>query len=198
MIEDTLKEIFTYTWPMIILVVNIISSVRIVYLFTNKKKIILYEELIGLSFIIYILSLFYVVTFQDINYGNNNYVFFKEMMRYPIHSKMFIKNVLGNILLFIPLGFYVTYYLKSKKIGWPFLLIAFFSVTIEVIQLKIGRVFDVDDILLNIFGGIIGYTFYKLNQYLPKFMHKKWFLNAICIIIILLFVLYILKAYNMI
>ena len=116
MIKDTVTDIFEYIWPMIVIVVTIIASIRIIYLINSKKNFKLYEELVSLSFIIYILSLFYLVTFQDVNYGISNFTPFKEMFRYDIGSKLFIKNVLGNILLFVPLGFYAGYYTKSKKI----------------------------------------------------------------------------------
>ena len=36
------------------------------------------------------------------------------------------------------------------------------SVIIELIQLKIGRAFDIDDIILNIVGGILGYFLYRI------------------------------------
>ena len=36
------------------------------------------------------------------------------------------------------------------------------SIIIELIQLKIGRAFDVDDIILNIVGGILGYYLYRI------------------------------------
>lgn len=197
--QDTVKDILEYIWPMIVIVVTIISSIRIVYLITYKdKNFKLYEELIHLSFIIYILSLFYVVTFQDVNYGTSNFTFFKEMFRYEIGSPLFIKNVLGNILLFIPLGFYISHYLKSDKILFPFIIIVLSSVTIEFTQLKIGRVFDVDDILLNIVGGIIGYLFYKSLKHLPKFTQKTWFLNVISIIMVVGFIFYLLSIYKII
>ena len=36
------------------------------------------------------------------------------------------------------------------------------STTIEYIQLVIGRVFDVDDIILNLGGALIGYIVYRV------------------------------------
>lgn len=198
MIKNAITDIFEYIWPMFIIVVTIIASIRIFYVITNKKKVKLYEELVHLSFMIYILSLFYLVTFQDVNYGTSNFTPFKEMFRYQFGSKLFIKNVLGNILLFVPLGFYASYYMKAKKIFLPSLVIALSSVTIEFTQLKIGRTFDIDDILLNIIGGIIGALLYKFGGYLPKFTKKEWFLNIVCILIVTLFVFYLLSVYHIV
>ena len=198
MIKDAITDIFEYIWPMFIIVVAIIASIRIFYIITNKKKIKLYEELIHLSFMIYIISLFYLVTFQDVNYGMSNFTPFKEMFRYSFGSKLFIKNVLGNILLFVPLGFYASYYIKAKKIFFPFIVLALSSTTIEFTQLKIGRTFDIDDIILNVIGGIIGALLYKFGGALPKFTKKEWFLNIVSILILILFILYLLSVYHIV
>ena len=50
--------------------------------------------------------------------------------------------------------------LDKKRIIFYVTLIV--SVVIEFIQLKIGRAFDVDDIILNMFGGMLGYYLYRL------------------------------------
>lgn len=198
MIKETITDIFEYIWPMIVIVVTIIASIRIMYLNNSKKNFKLYEELISLSFIIYILSLFYLVTFQDVNYGTSNFTPFKEMFRYNIGSSLFIKNVLGNILLFVPLGFYASYYTKSKKILSPFIIVLISSTAIEFTQLNIGRTFDIDDIILNVVGGIMGSLLYKFGEYLPKFTKRTWFLNLITILLLSMFLLYLLNIYGLI
>ncbi|MBE6153325.1 MAG: VanZ family protein [Firmicutes bacterium] len=198
MIKDAITDIFEYIWPMIVIVVTIIASIRIVYLINTKRTFKLYEELISLSFIIYILSLFYLVTFQDVNYGTSNYTPFKEMFRYDVGSNLFIKNVLGNILLFTPLGFYAGYYTKSKKVIPIFIIVALSSATVEFTQLNIGRTFDIDDIILNTVGGLLGSLLYKFGNHLPKFTKKTWFLNLITILLLGLFLTYLLQIYGMI
>src|SRR5699024_1806752 len=111
---------------------------------------------ITLLFIIYVLCLFYVVTFQDVSWSTSNFTPFSEMFRYEIGSRLFIKNVLGNVILFLPYGFFAAYYLKLKK-PWSILgLSILVSLTIETTQLLIGRVFDIDDIILNTIGGLFG------------------------------------------
>ena len=50
----------------------------------------------------------------------------------------------------------------ATGIGAALFLVLFASLSIELTQLFIGRVFDVDDILLNVLGGIIGYLFYYI------------------------------------
>lgn len=195
MLRNSLLEIFSETWPTIVLSTVIIVSMRIVDLIKNKKQVVLYRELLSLLFVIYVLCLFYVVTFQDVSWSTSNFVPFQEMFRYDFGSRLFIKNVLGNMLLFIPYGFFMGYYLKIKKTISILLLCLLVSGTIETTQLLIGRVFDVDDILLNIIGGMIGFLLYKLlediKDLLPSILKKPIIYNIIIIVLIILVILYL-------
>jgi len=187
-------EIFAETWPTILLSTVILVSMRIVMLVKNKEQVVLYKELMSLLFIIYVLCLFYVVTFQDVNYSTSNFVPFTEMFRYDFGSRLFIKNILGNMLLFIPFGFFLGYYLKLKKPISILLMCLLVSGTIEVTQLIIGRVFDVDDIILNLLGGMVGAGIYimldKLRDKLPSVLNKAWFMNLIIILLLLVVIVY--------
>lgn len=189
-VTKTIQDVIDMTWPMILISIVIIVSLRITYLIKNHKHLTLYKELFMLSFIIYILCLFQVVTFQDdVTWSSNNFIPFKEIFRYRLGSRLFLKNVLGNVLLFIPFSFFASYYLNVKKSYSIIILTMIASISIESVQMSIGRVFDVDDILLNISGGILGYMVYyffkKLADKLPEFMKKEMFLNVISIIILL-------------
>lgn len=187
-ISNTIQGVINFTWPMVIISMIILVSFRICYLIKSKEKIVIYKELSMLIFGIYILCLFQVVTFQDdVTWATNNFIPFKEIMRYNITSRLFFKNVLGNMIMFLPFGFFVSYYLKSEKLTLPLFLILIASISIEVVQLLIGRVFDVDDIILNILGGLLGYAVYfvlrRIGERLPSFTKKEWFLNALSILI---------------
>ena len=77
-----------------------------------------------------------------------------------------------------------------------FLLSLLASFTIEVTQLAIGRAFDIDDIILNVVGGMLGFLFYyaitKLWSTFPKFLKSRWFLDTVSVLllIVLLGVIY--------
>ena len=116
MLRGTIMEIFSSVWPLLILVSVIVISLRVTYIIKYKPKIIFYKEMIYFGFILYILCLFYVVTFQDVSWSTSNYVPFKEMFRYSFGSRLFFKNVVGNMLMFMPFGFFVAYILKLKKV----------------------------------------------------------------------------------
>jgi len=189
-ISNTLKGVVNFTWPMIVISVVVLISLRLTDLIKNKKRFILYKELLSLCFIIYILCLFQVVTFQDtVNWSSNNFIPFREIMRYHVGSRLFLKNVLGNMLLFLPFGFFTSYYLETKKPYIPFFLTMIASVSIECVQLAIGRVFDIDDIILNIAGGLLGYVLYdlleKIGSSVPKVFHAEWFLNILSILLLI-------------
>lgn len=194
MIRQSLLEIFGQVWPTVLISTVIAVSMRTAYLIKNKQKPIFYRELLNLIFIIYVLCLFYVVTFQDVGWSSSNFVPFKEMFRYDFGSRLFIKNVLGNIIMFAPYGFFVSYYLHLKKPLPLFLLILLVSASIETTQLLIGRVFDIDDIILNIIGGIIGFLIYKfldlINEHLPEVLKNPIVYNIIIVLCTVLIIMY--------
>ena len=179
-------------WPMIFIFTVIIISVRLTYLICNKKKVIIHKEITMFCFIIYILLLYYIVTFQDNNYGTNNFLPFKEIFRYDFNSKLFVRNVIGNILLFVPFGIFTSYYLKSKSIIPSVLLSCLVSCSIEFTQSMIGRTADVDDVILNTLGGVLGYLLYKLfkiiSEKLPRFMKNSLFLDILSLLFILVII----------
>ena len=82
-----------------------------------------------------------------------------------------INNMVGNICLFIPMGLAVTALCApARKILKGLLMGVFFSLMIEIIQLRYNLgVFDVDDILLNATGYLIGYfIFIKMYKSFKK------------------------------
>ncbi len=194
MIRQSLLEILGEVWPTILISSVIAISMRLVYLIKNKQKFILYKELLALTFIIYVLCLFYVVTFGDVSWSNSNFIPFKEMLRYNFGSNLFIKNVLGNIIMFVPYGFFVSYYLNLKKPKSAFFLVLLVSFAIETTQLLIGRVFDIDDIILNVLGGMIGYLIYKiicgLKDHLPAVLKNPIVYNIIIVLCSILMAMY--------
>ncbi len=194
-LTNTIQGVVNFTWPMLIISIVIMVSVRLTYLIKNQEKIIIYKELLMLCFAIYILCLFQVVTFQDdSSWSSNNFIPFQEILRYNITSRLFLKNVIGNMLMFLPFGFFISYYLKAEDIKIPLFLTLIASIAIEIVQMMIGRVFDVDDILLNLVGGILGFAIYnilrKIGEKIPNVFHNEWFLNISSILALIgLFIL---------
>ena len=188
-ITNTLQGVIDITWPMVLISCVVIVSLRVSYLIKNHEKFVIYKELLSLSFLIYIMCLFQVVTFQDdTTWSSNNFIPFKEIMRYNMGSRLFFKNVIGNVVMFLPYGFFVSYYLDNKKLSLTFTLTLITSVAIETVQLIIGRIFDIDDIILNVIGGTLGFYIYHIfdmigNKF-SKVLKNEWFLNILSILVL--------------
>ncbi len=89
---------------------------------------------------------------------NINLIPFRTMSPYlkNITEPYAFKNIIANILVFIPLGFFISN--KNPKNVFKALIICLGVIlSIELIQLffKIGF-FDVDDIILNFIGSLLG------------------------------------------
>ena len=92
--------------------------------------------------------------------------------------QFWIKNIVGNFILLLPLGFFMPILWNKFQDGRKTVLFAFcFSLSIELLQLLLmyigvyGRAFDIDDIILNTLGACIGYLIYK------KFIGKRVFVR---------------------
>lgn len=193
MLKNVFMEVLPDVWPMLIIILVIIISLRITYFLTRKRRFQLHKEIIYLISIIYLLCLFHVVTFQDTNFGISNFVPFKEIFRYDIGSPKFMKNVIGNIMLFVPYGFLASYLLNNKKFSIISILTIVASLTIETVQYYIGRVFDIDDIILNFIGGIAGFLlFISLDAIRSKvkILRNDTVLDILIIIILVLVIMY--------
>lgn len=190
MIPNKVYDIIINLLPMIILFSVVMVFIRLTLLIVAKQKIIIYKEIKNLLYIIYCFALFKLITTTDFESFSNNFIPFKEMTRYNFSSVLFFRNVIGNIILFIPFGYLITdmIYEKANKIN--ILITAFLtfitSLTTEIIQMNIGRSFDIDDIILNFIGGVIGYIIFKLIHFIFDKLPKNWPANIIkCIIFIL-------------
>lgn len=129
-------------------------------------------------FIVYCAILIKVMVFKDIptirigqlmlNFGGTdgghppNFIPLKTIVTYLFGYKGWIIagiNLLGNIILLVPIGFLLPFF-NNRKSWKKTLVIAFASgFTIEILQtvLRIG-IFDIDDVILNALGVMIGYS----------------------------------------
>ncbi|WP_040205380.1 VanZ family protein [Neobacillus jeddahensis] len=115
-------------------------------------------------------------TYSEYHWRSNNFIPFKTIYFYlylaDINLSIRIENLVGNIIGFAPFGFILP--LLSKKFqSISTVMCASFclSLTFEILQLlfEFGS-FDVDDLILNTFGGLIGYIPIK---FFSLFIHLK-------------------------
>lgn len=125
-------------------------------------------------FLIYLACLSYFLFFAEaLGRGDSeeyhyNLVLFREIRRFWNYRDLlgwraFFLNTFGNVLAFLPFGFFLPVVIR-RRIGLPVSLLTgfLFSLTIEMTQLvtMIGS-FDVDDIFLNTIGAGLGYVLFS-------------------------------------
>jgi len=79
-------------------------------------------------------------------------------------------NLAGNVVMFVPLGFFIPcVFRKADSFRRSMLYALIMIVCIEIIQLVtlLGSL-DVDDLILNMIGVVIGYLIYRLAARLLK------------------------------
>lgn len=199
MFLNTIKNVLNSNWPVLVIFIVTMVSMRFFYLRAHREKVYFYKEFFGILSIVYIFLLFQLLTKVELNTNSGyNLVPFTEIFRYKFGSSLFMYNVVGNILAFVIFGLIVSSYIKPKTCLAPFLTSLVVSTTVEFVQLNIGRSFDVDDIILNVLGGIIGYLLYigltAIHNHLPKVLPKEGIINIFCFIILIIMVLYVLKV----
>lgn len=122
-------------------------------------------------FIAYLFVLFYMLFFAEA-FGRTGHVeeyrynvtLFQEITRFYQYGKshswdLFLINVVGNVVVFIPFGVFLPrLFTRCRNLFLTVLLSLELSLAVEITQLlsKVGR-FDVDDLLLNTVGGLLGY-----------------------------------------
>ena len=135
------------------------------YIFTRLRKIKnkrMIKEYLNLSFvfsILFIIALtaFPVTTSFRLDF-NLNIIPFKTIISYIYGFNLieFLANILGNIIIFVPFGFFL--FIKEKgdvKITLTACLL--FTIGVELLQLMLPmRMTDIDDVILNFIGGYIG------------------------------------------
>ena len=100
--------------------------------------------------------------------GTTNFVPFDTIMRYINYSHYFnvdliVVNLLGNLLIFTPMGFLLPLLSRRFRRVWPVLVVGFVSsLAVETIQFifRVGST-DIDDLILNTAGAWLGYLAYK-------------------------------------
>lgn len=147
-------------------------------MFVKNRRIVI-KRAVWVLFVVYLSWLIYFLFFCE-GYGRHpsetyryNLEPFSEIKRYikyydTIGIKLFMLNIVGNIVAFIPFGASLPIINKKYK-GFIsiFLLGVLFTLCIETTQLimRVGS-FDVDDMILNTTGVVIGYIICKIMKFI--------------------------------
>jgi glycopeptide antibiotics resistance protein len=81
-----------------------------------------------------------------------NYVFYEE------NQNIAIQNILGNIIVFVPFGFLLPLIVTRRLKIFSIVTLSFLlSLVLELVQISGIGSFDVDDLILNTFGALLGF-----------------------------------------
>ncbi|KOY84039.1 VanZ family protein [Lysinibacillus macroides] len=104
-----------------------------------------------------------------------NFVPFETILRYINYSHYFnwdivLINLLGNLLIFTPMGFLLPLLSKKFRKAWSVIGLGFLSsLAVETIQFifTVGSA-DIDDLILNTMGAWLGFIAYKSILITPR------------------------------
>lgn len=182
------------------IIISLISmALWIIYRLYNvvkNKRINIAREIILFIFFVYFLFLLLLTIFKGgrIEFSNqfNSYMYrehgllgiinivpIKETINTFMHSETgmrnSLRNLIGNILVFMPLGFFIPLLFdkfnnlkKVLKVG------CLSSLAIELSQLFVGsNVCDIDDVIYNTLGALAGFICYKTFETIIKKVNLK-------------------------
>ena len=114
--------------------------------------------------------LIYIIPFQ------NHFIDFKDFV---------LNDTFLNVIVFIPMGLYVSYFIKNKRFLMAFVISFGASLFLEVFQLfTLMGSYQSEDLIVNTLGGIIGYLLYKLiYKDTPR---RMLILNIISLVVIVM------------
>lgn len=164
------------------LMVPFIAIALLTVLIVNiKKKTGAIQTLFWIAFLLYI-SMVIELVFFPIPFDPNEFAEGRKFS-HPIMSlipfvnilhaplSIVVRNLIGNLLLFVPLGFSLPIILKGQKVKQKSALILIISaIAVELIQF-IGsflifkmnwKIVDIDDVIMNILGGLVGLASYSI------------------------------------
>lgn len=176
-------------------IVIIIEIIRFIKCKKGKIKFINFREMAVIIFSVYIIGLISVTLFPFDTYRNVKptanlipvFNTINDISGIPADMKGFmtkfwIRNVIGNLFLLTPLAILVPIIFKKFRNIKPIVLLCLFvSILIEVLQylsMFLGNIrsVDIDDVILNTLGSIIGFYIFNYFQKLANLsgLRKKF------------------------
>ena len=163
---------------------------RFIFIKRKRKQVKVLHEVILAIFTVYIIALASQTIIPQWNFGmmsdtgkfyfnvnitndlaKVNLIPFKTLYQYLFQTNVNVDswsvvsllNITGNILLFSPIGFFVPlFWARWRSFKKVLLLGLTVTLFIEITQLFIGRSTDIDDVILNTVGVLLGYGILSL------------------------------------
>lgn len=171
-------------------IIMVIPLYILCFLYLLKRKISIQKHIIVFLLFVYLGVVIAITLFpfpiqkelileqREFNYLSNNFIPFKGIVDMLTSERLYVivRNLVGNILLTMPLGFLLPLIFKKiNKVKWILISGFLFSLSIENIQFILSlclgftyKIADVDDLILNTVGALLGYTCFKLLNFIIK------------------------------
>lgn len=163
-----------------------VGALLIVLIIVRKQKKSLSYLLCFSVFWIYLIAVTSVIIFPFPLREGYLYPDFKQsinLMPFNFGSckmiNLCLRNIYENILVTIPFGFGISFIAPLKPRDFPWLAFLV-GLAFEIIQLIIVflagpfRVVDINDVMLNAAGVLLGYSFYRIFRWFYKFITRKF------------------------
>lgn len=193
---NSIKNQFIQVIPITLLVGLLYIIFRFLKLKKNNSDINYKKEILYLIFVCYIAGLFNLVLvprnfwntiwyniFYNLNENPFEGIFDFSYNFIPTIYKIIIGEytlgswvktmIVGNLLMFIPMGILLSLCFKNINKKNMFKYAILIPLTIEVLQLVVGRSFDIDDLVMNFLGIVIGYYIVELVKKLKCLINVK-------------------------
>lgn len=136
------------------------------------KSLFWWIMLIFYLFVVVSITLFRASVFQN---GRIISFFYSYKEAWISASEIAWRNIILNILMFVPLGFWLPVGKERFRVFWKTYLVGFLlTVVIEGLQLILSLgLFEVADLFNNTLGTMIGYGLYKIVEYVVLLFKKE-------------------------
>ena len=114
------------------------------------------------------------IRFFQSGYNEINLTPFKEIkLAVNLGGSFFLVNIVGNITVFMPIALFVGLLYNKPSFFKCVLITTAVSIFVEVFQIPQNRGTDIDDVILNTIGGIVGYAvFIIISKAFKQFSAK--------------------------
>ena len=181
-ITDIMNNIRILMLPVILIVGAEFLLIGLYYFLYHKKQQSNRKKINFKQLILVALFIGYIVFVCELTIFGRGSSHFMQMNLQPFsgyidawkkYSLRDLQNCIFNIFMFVPLGVFLPLlFSKFKLFKWLLPVVVIATLSIETYQILTGAgIFELDDLINNSLGGIIGYQLYRLGTSIVQ--HKK-------------------------
>ena len=154
--EEIIKKDIKQFWFKVLFIIYILLLIELLFLKNEYRMISVSTNILTVEHFNNINIIPFSTIIEYVNRLNNN----------SINLKIIIYNIAFNLLIVMPMGFFIItlFNKKIRNIKHFVIFMIIITLLVEVIQfITLRGVFDIDDIILNVFGSCLAYLIIKLQ-----------------------------------